>query len=339
MENGRQTPNKPDRAYIDDLQSKLEQMDEFNFDEIVLDEYLEATAEERAPSRPIDVEQSLSNFKQKHAVLIDTLYPSDESAKANTKVRHISKRKLVRGLVVAAAAVMVANATCIVAFGSNMFSMIAQWGDETFSFRSDFENDDIGGIIYEDRSDGDAESDDYKGTVSVTGDDSAFYSYQESDTSAMGIEKSESEWDESGSIETFYVLNMDIVDAVKAYGINEKLFPTWVPNGFTQDYVKVTRDYFYNQIDFTANYLHEDGTREFAVKSFTLVEGEDGGTTEKDERPVEIYTVHGIDWYIMHNLSRVNAVAMLGNREILFWGDVSIDEMKQIIDSVYEGVE
>ena len=37
MENGRQTPNKPDRAYIDDLQSKLEQMDEFNFDESVLD--------------------------------------------------------------------------------------------------------------------------------------------------------------------------------------------------------------------------------------------------------------------------------------------------------------
>ena len=338
MENGRQTPNKPDQEYINDLQSKLEQMDEFNFDESVLDEYLEATAEENAPSRPINIEQSLSDFKQKHAVLIDTLYPSNENEKPSTNVKHFSTRKLVRTLVVAAAVVMVANATCIVAFGSNMFSMIAKWGDETFSFRSDFKNDNVGGIIYEDRSDGDAEPDDYKDAASVTGDGSAFYSYQESDTTAIGIEKSESEWDESGSIETFYVLNMNIVDTGKAYGINEKMFPTWVPEGFTPDYVQVTRDYFYDHTDFMANYLHEDGVREFAVSSRTLTEGKDGSIIEKDDRPVEIYTINNISWYIMHNLSRVNAAAMIGSREVSFWGDISVDEMKQIIDSVYEGV-
>ena len=219
-----------------------------------------------------------------------------------------------------------------------MFSMIAKWGDETFSFRSDFKNDNVGGIIYEDRSDGDAEPDDYKDAASVTGDGSAFYSYQESDTTAIGIEKSESEWDESGSIETFYVLNMNIVDTGKAYGINEKMFPTWVPEGFTPDYVQVTRDYFYDHTDFMANYLHEDGVREFAVSSRTLVEGQDGSIIEKDDRPVEKYTVNNVDWYIMHNLFRVNAAAMIGSREVSFWGDVSVDEMKQIIDSVYEGV-
>ena len=208
------------------------------------------------------------------------------------------------------------------------------WFDEVFTLK--FSN--VGGIIYEDRSDGDAEPDDHKSTISVTGDDSVFYSYQESDTSAMGIEKSESEWDASGSIETFYVLNMNIVDAVKAYGINEKLFPTWVPEGFTLDYVKVTRDYFYNQTDFMANYLHEDGVREFAVSSRTLTERQDGSIIEKDDRPVEKYTVNNVDWYVMHNLSRVNAAAMIGSREVSFWGDVSVDEMKQIIDSVYEGV-
>lgn len=331
MENGCQTLRQPDQTNIDDLKAKLEQMDEYSFDEAVLDNYLEVTAEANMPANPINVEQSLALFKSKHAVLIDTL-----SAEETVISRKSTGHKLMKRLAIAAIAAILVGSMCVGAFSSNVFDLVAKWGDETFSFRSDFKNDNIGGIIYEDRSNGDAEPADYKDTLSVTGDDSAFYSYQESDTSAMGIEKSESEWDESGSIETFYVLNMNIVDAVKAYGINEKLFPTWVPNGFTQDYVKVTHDYFYNQIDFTANYLYEDGTREFAVKSFTLAEGEDGGTTEKDERPVEIYTVYGVDWYIMHNLSRVNAVAMLGNREILFWGDVSVDEMKQIIDSVYE---
>lgn len=330
MENKRHPPKQPDKANIDDLKAKLEQMDEYSFDEAVLDDYLEATAEENTPATPINVEQSLALFKSKHAVLIDTL-----SAEETVIPRKSTGRKLLKRLAVAAVAAILVSAMCVGAFSGNVFGLAAKWGDETFSFRSDFKNDNIGGIIYEDRGDGDAEPDDYKDTVSVTGDNSAFYSYQESDTSAMGIEKSESEWDESGSIETFYVLNMNIVDAVKAYGINEKLFPTWVPNGFTQDYVKVTRDYFYNQIDFTANYLHEDGTREFAVKSFTLVEGEDGGITEKDDWPVEKYTVNGVDWYIMRNLSRVNAMAMVGNREMLFWGDVSVDEMKQIIDSVY----
>lgn len=334
MENGCQTLRQPDQTNIDDLKAKLEQMDEYSFDEAVLDNYLEVTAEANMPANPINVEQSLALFKSKHAVLIDTL-----SAEETVISRKSTGHKLMKRLAIAAIAAILVGSMCVGAFSSNVFDLVAKWGDETFSFRSDFKNDNIGGIIYEDRSNGDAEPADYKDTLSVTGDDSAFYSYQESDTSAMGIEKSESEWDESGSIETFYVLNMNIVDAVKAYGINEKLFPTWVPNGFTQDYVKVTHDYFYNQIDFTANYLYEDGTREFAVKSFTLAEGEDGGTTEKDERPVEIYTVYGVDWYIMHNLSRVNAVAMLGNREILFWGDVSVDEMKQIIDSVYEGVQ
>ena len=331
MENKRQPPKQPDKANIDDLKAKLEQMDEYSFDEAVLDDYLEATAEENMPATPINVEQSLALFKAKHAVLIDTL-----SAEETVIPRKSTGRKLLKRLTVAAVAAILVSAMCVGAFSSNVFALVAKWGDETFSFRSDFKNDNIGGIIYEDRSDGDAEPDDYKDTVSVTGDNSAFYSYQESDTSAMGIEKSESEWDESGSIETFYVLNMNIVDTVKAYGINEKMFPTWVPEGFALDYVQVTRDYFYDQTDFMANYLHKDGTQEFAVSSRTLVEGQDGSIIEKDDRPVEIYTVNNVDWYIMHNLSRVNAVAMIGSREVSFWGDVSVDEMKQIIDSVYK---
>ena len=331
MENKRHPPKQPDKANIDDLKAKLEQMDEYSFDEAVLDDYLEATAKENTPATPINVEQSLALFKSKHAVLIDTL-----SAEETVIPRKSTGRKLLKRLTVAAIAAILVGSMCVGAFSSNVFALVAKWGDETFSFRSDFKNENIGGIIYEDRSDGDAETDDYKDTVSVTGDNSAFYSYQESDTSAMGIEKSELEWDESGSIETFYVLNMNIVDTVKAYGINEKLFPTWVPEGFALDYVQVTRDYFYDQTDFMANYLHKDGTREFAVSSRTLVEGQDGSIIEKDDRPVEIYTVNNVDWYIMHNLSRVNAAAMIGSREVGFWGDVSVDEMKQIIDSVYE---
>ena len=198
MENKRQPSRQPDRANMDDLKAKLEQMDEYSFDEAALDDYLEATAEENTPANPINVEQSLALFKAKHAVLIDTL-----SAEESVISRKSAGRKLLKRLAVAAIAAILVGSMCVGAFSSNVFGLVAKWGDETFSFRSDFKNDNIGGIVYEDRSDGDADPDDYKDTVSVSGDNSAFYSYQESDTSAMGIEKSESEWDESGSIEFF----------------------------------------------------------------------------------------------------------------------------------------
>ena len=38
----------------------------------------------------------------------------------------------------------------------------------------------------------------------------------------------------------------------------------------------------------------------------------------------------------MHNLEHLNAVTMLGRYEVGFGGDISVDEMKSIIDSIYE---
>ena len=50
----------------------------------------------------------------------------------------------------------------------------------------------------------------------------------------------------------------------------------------------------------------------------------------------ELYSLmHNADWYIMSNLDNVNATTIVGDREVLFYGTVTVDEMKQIIDSVY----
>ena len=61
------------------------------------------------------------------------------------------------------------------------------------------------------------------------------------------------------------------------------------------------------------------------------------GTIEKDDRPEILNDVkENTTWYIMHNLQQINAVALTGNYQVLISAPVSVDEMKSIIDSIYE---
>ena len=60
-----------------------------------------------------------------------------------------------------------------------------------------------------------------------------------------------------------------------------------------------------------------------------------GDTIEKDDRPVIEYTKGNTTWYIMHNLQQINAVALTENYQVLISAPVSVDEMKEIIDSIY----
>ena len=60
------------------------------------------------------------------------------------------------------------------------------------------------------------------------------------------------------------------------------------------------------------------------------------GTIEKDDRPVIEYTKENTTWYIMHNLQQINAVSLTENYQVLISAPVSVDEMKSIIDSIYE---
>ncbi len=81
-------------------------------------------------------------------------------------------------------------------------------------------------------------------------------------------------------------------------------------------------------------YTNEKGTFTISIADITEYGGL--GNIEKDDRPVIQYTVNGVDWYIMHNLEYVVASAVVNQREVLFCGPVTVDEMKKVINSVYE---
>lgn len=58
---------------------------------------------------------------------------------------------------------------------------------------------------------------------------------------------------------------------------------------------------------------------------------------EKDETPVSIYLKNDIEHFIMRNNKSVTATWFVENLECTISGRVSEDELKAMIDSIYEG--
>ena len=111
--------------------------------------------------------------------------------------------------------------------------------------------------------------------------------------------------------------------------------PLWLPDGYKQTYIKMTKDYLLGKDSIFTNYEDNAKHSEMFVL-ISKVTDSSTGTIEKDDRPVLEYVKENTTWYIMHNLQQINAVALTGNYQVLISAPVSVDEMKSTIDSIYE---
>lgn len=292
--------------------------------------YTDETQAENAENTHPDVESALKEFREQHAAAFAT--------HKHTRVRRWGYR-----LCVIAAAIIVLNTICIFAFGRSMYDYVAMWGAETFGYimqtvnpeKYDPEtyynpNEMFIGELPE-------ANDDSEDIIPIedVGPDPAFADVPDTDVSAMGLEKTESVWDDLHTIENFRILNANFIEVLKAFGVTNPVAPTWIPDSFVIDYLEVTKDYLLGTTYFGAYYTNENGA--FTICITALDEYGSSGAIEKDDRPVVQYTVNGVDWYIMHNLDYVVASTVVNQREVLFSGLVTVEEMKKVIDSVYEG--
>jgi len=114
-------------------------------------------------------------------------------------------------------------------------------------------------------------------------------------------------------------------------GVTEKLAPTWLPDGFVLfDITAVpssTQTIFHS--------FFEADTRGITIQIVVLY-GISTYTYEKDENPIEVYPRNGIDHYIMTNNGITSVVWTTKNYECIIAGDISVEEVKQMIDSIYE---
>lgn len=116
---------------------------------------------------------------------------------------------------------------------------------------------------------------------------------------------------------------------------NTPAVPNWLPEGMEQvGEVKVVEGSRKTNIACT----YGDGIREFTIKIsiYHTVPGDYTGAYQKDDETVQVYTIDGIDHYVVSNYE--NTSAMWTNRHIEghIQGNVTAEEMQKMIDSIYE---
>ena len=269
-----------------------------------MEDYLTDTADS-VDSPEVDVEASLKKFKTEHA----------EFFVKPRRPHHWAYR-----VCVAAAAVFVANTVCAFALGHSLFNYAAKWGAETFGFyRDDFPTSKDGKIIY--YPDGSWEDRSNVPDTNLTG---------------TGLQKTTSVWDDSHRTESFDIIGSDLKSALLGLGLTQQMAPTKLPQGYSLRQINVTKNYFTNDMSILASYSNRtDSAAGSIIVSISRITEYRNNVIEKDDRAVKCYSIGNNEWYIMHNLQHLNAVAMVDGYEVGIGGAIDIAEMKKIIDSIY----
>ena len=110
------------------------------------------------------------------------------------------------------------------------------------------------------------------------------------------------------------------------------IIPTWIPDGFIIDHLE--RDATPVQEVYRALYLYGDKTLEIRIQ--TYLQG-DPGKVEINEELIEIYKPSDIEYYLFTNNEHMHAIWTTDSYECYIAGDLTIEEIKLMIDSIGKG--
>ena len=117
-----------------------------------------------------------------------------------------------------------------------------------------------------------------------------------------------------------------------AHKRDASIVPTWIPEGFILD--KIEKDSSPMREIYAARYINDGIVLRIQVITHL---SSDVHNNEVESEPVEIYSHNGIDYYIFKNADQLRAIWLVDSNECLISGDLSIDEIKKMIDSVQKG--
>ena len=128
----------------------------------------------------------------------------------------------------------------------------------------------------------------------------------------------------------FYAL----ATALRGYGIREPLVPKWLPDGYGEGTFQFEDISGFMQFYSTCY----NGEKEIHMNVFQYPSEQRPEVIYESDTsvPYEIYEAEGIEHYLMMNDKYRRAVWMNGDLECSILGEVSEQEMKRIIDSIYK---
>lgn len=113
---------------------------------------------------------------------------------------------------------------------------------------------------------------------------------------------------------------------------DSSIIPSWIPEGFTLD--AIDKNVSPAREVYSAYYVAGDKELHIQVRTHL---SEDIQNNEIQNNPIEIYPHEGIEYYIFINKDKLRVIWLVGPYECLISGDVSIDELKLMIDSIKKG--
>lgn len=126
-------------------------------------------------------------------------------------------------------------------------------------------------------------------------------------------------------------------EASSEKGLPQSLIPTWYPKGFESS--EPIDDSVEDYVDSVyCEYINKEENRSYLAMVSRYYDSNSIAATvyEKDDTEVEIYENNGRNFYIMSNLDTLNATWSDGKMSIDISGQLEINELKHIIDSIGE---
>ena len=118
-------------------------------------------------------------------------------------------------------------------------------------------------------------------------------------------------------------------------GVAQPLLPSWIPSDYSllefQVNVHSDRTTIYEY------YQSSDQIRGFSIQInlYDHLPENESSWYQKDSSPVDEFIVGGVSHYIMSNLGDYTAVWTVENYECSISGNISVDTLKKMIESIY----
>ena len=133
--------------------------------------------------------------------------------------------------------------------------------------------------------------------------------------------------------------SVDIEEILGELNYSENIFPTWIPEGFELEKVITNEFVLSGKTELRIHYKNGQ-TRELITFTYNVYNSIASGTMtafEKDANALEEYFVGDVTHYIFENLGKYIAVWNQNNIECAISGDVSLTELKEMLNSIDGG--
>lgn len=126
-------------------------------------------------------------------------------------------------------------------------------------------------------------------------------------------------------------ISQDIPKALKQADIEKPLFPTWLPDGYLleEQRIRLEKPLIVNSVYSSKNHI-------LTITIKEIVDLSQSGLTEANDGEYHAYSSHGFKHDIFANNSMLVATWYVDNLLVRISGEITLDEMQRIIDSIYE---